>query len=147
MNLTQARRLALGGEAVAGLLLLLVANGHWIVPAATWLYPVFVIRFLRRETRRRYVAVYCAAIILVYCIAWRGLIQLSGLTYDIVASGIGIAFLTPFLFDRALAPRLQGVASTLVFPLAYAAVEFIGFRLSPYGTWGPWHTHSPVTCR
>jgi apolipoprotein N-acyltransferase len=35
-----------------------------------------------------------------------------------------------------IAPRLRGLASTLVFPLAWVGVEFIESRLSPGATWG-----------
>jgi apolipoprotein N-acyltransferase len=42
----------------------------------------------------------------------------------------------PFLSDRLLAERLPGFASTLIFPLTWVVVEFIGARTNPFGTWG-----------
>jgi len=36
---------------IIGAILLLFANGNWIVPIATWLFPIFIIRFLRDQKR------------------------------------------------------------------------------------------------
>ena len=42
----------------------------------------------------------------------------------------------PYLADRLLAPRIPGFASTLVFPLAATAWEFINLGTSPMGSFG-----------
>jgi apolipoprotein N-acyltransferase len=119
-----------------GLLLLLVSNGRWIVPVATWLFSIFIIRFLRNQKNWRHILIFFMAYLGVFCIVWKGLIQLSGFTYYAVAGGIGIAFFLPFLLDKILTPRSRGFISTLVFPLAYTVVEYIGFQFTPYGSWG-----------
>jgi apolipoprotein N-acyltransferase len=41
----------------------------------------------------------------------------------------------PYLIDRLLAHRLNGLAGSLVFPAAWAATEYALSR-APYGTWG-----------
>jgi apolipoprotein N-acyltransferase len=41
----------------------------------------------------------------------------------------------PFVVDRLAAPRLGGVAATVVFPLAWVAVEFLRSRFAPPATW------------
>jgi apolipoprotein N-acyltransferase len=41
-----------------------------------------------------------------------------------------------FVADRLLAPHVPGLLSTLVFPAAWVALEFVPSRLNPYGTWG-----------
>ncbi|MBN1813788.1 MAG: hypothetical protein JXA14_18250 [Anaerolineae bacterium] len=45
------------------------------------------------------------------------------------------AFL-PYVADRLLAPRLSGLASTLVFPLAWVVVEYVRSIVMFSGTWG-----------
>ncbi len=119
-----------------GLLLLLVSNGRWTIPAATWLFPIFIIYFLRNQKKWWHILIFFILYLGTYCIAWQELIKLPGFIYYAVACGIGIVFLTPFLIDKFLAPRLRGFLTTLVFPLSYTAIEFIGFQFSPYGTWG-----------
>ncbi len=119
-----------------GLILLLVSNGRWIVPIATWFFPIFIIRFLRGQKKWWRILIFFVAYLGVYFISWKEMINLSGFTYYAVAGGIGLTFFLPFLLDRIFTSRLRGFIATLVFPLAYTAVEFIGFKLSPYGTWG-----------
>lgn len=121
---------------IIGAVLLFFANGRWIVPAATWLYPVFVIRFLRTQKSAWPVFICAIAFMIVYCIEWHGLIMLPGILYYIVASGIGFVLFLPFLIDKIIAPRLGGLIATLVFPLAFASIEYIGFQFTPFGTWG-----------
>lgn len=53
-----------------------------------------------------------------------------------IAGGIGLAFFVPFVIDKFISPRVSEFMATLVFPLAWTSVEFIGFQLSPFGTWG-----------
>ena len=117
-----------------GLLFLLVSNGRWIIPVATWLFPVFIIRFLRTQKNPWHIFICSIAYIGLFCIAWKGLILLSGPLYYVVAGGIGLAFLIPFLIDKFLSPRIPGFLATLVFPLAWTSMEFIGFQFKPYGT-------------
>ena len=119
-----------------GLLLLLVANGRWIIPAATWLFPIFIIRFLRTQKKFWHIITCAIAYIGVFFIAWKGLIQFSGIIYFAIAGGIGLVLFLPFLIDKFFAPRLKGFISTLIFPLAYTLFEYIGFKFTPFGTWG-----------
>jgi hypothetical protein len=66
----------------------------------------------------------------------RGVIPLSGLAYFGVVLMIAIALTLSYVADRLLASKLAGLASTLIFPLACVAVEFINTRTSPFGSWG-----------
>ena len=43
---------------------------------------------------------------------------------------------TPFALDRVLLPHLSGVGLTLVFPVAFVALEFLKSRIMPAATWG-----------
>ncbi len=121
---------------VIGLLLLLVSNGRWIVPVATWLSALFIIRYLRTQKNWWLILIFFLAYLGIYCLAWQELIKLPGFIYYVVACGIGAIFFLPFLLDILFAPRLKGFIATLIFPLSYTAVEYIGFQFSPYGTWG-----------
>src|SRR4029078_1139596 len=42
----------------------------------------------------------------------------------------------PFAVDRMLAGRVPAALASLVFPLAWVAVEYANSALSPYGSWG-----------
>ena len=119
-----------------GLLLLLVSNGRWIMPVATWLFPIFIIRFLRIQKSLWHTLICAVAFVGVFCISWQGIIPFPGFLYYAVVGGIGLAFFLPFIIDKFIAPRLRGFIATLAFPLAYTTVEYIGFQFTPFGTWG-----------
>ncbi len=121
--------------AIAGILAFF-GNGRWLVPAATWLAPVFMLRFVHSQEPRRGLAVGALVTAAIYVAAWQGMTLLSGLLYVIVFTGIGLLFWLPYCVDRLLAPRIGGFASTLVFPLAYVSVELICILTSPFSSWG-----------
>ena len=112
------------------------ANGRWIVPAATWLAPVFLLRFTRTQKAGRGLAVTLLALVAISIIAWKGLIPLPGVFYYIVAGSLGLVFWLAFLADRLLTPRMTGFAGTLVFPLAWTTLEYVYTITNPYASWG-----------
>ncbi len=119
-----------------GAILLLFSNGRWIIPLAAWLAGVFIIRFLRTQKPIRGLILVLLMSIVVTIVAWQGMIPVPGVFYYLIAAGIGTTFFLPYLADRLIAPRLNGFASTLVFPLAWTTVEYLNSLANPYGTWG-----------
>jgi apolipoprotein N-acyltransferase len=114
--------------------LLLFSNGRWFIPLATWLAPVFLIRFARTQPALRGLGLLLVANVLANIFFWQGII-LGGLHLP-VASGIGVVFWLPYLADRLLVSRLRGFAATLVFPLLQVSLEYIITIASPFGSWG-----------
>lgn len=121
---------------VIGTILLIFANGRWIVPLATWLAPVFILRFVRTQKPARGLLIGLLALAVAYIIAWRGLIPLPGVFYYIVAGGIALIFWLAFLADRLMTPRLRGFAGTLVFPLVWVMLEYVYTLTNPFVSWG-----------
>ena len=121
---------------VPAVAMLLGANGRWIVPIAAWLAPVFLLRFVRSQGVLVGSIVGLAAVLAVSFFQWRGLVPLSGAPYYIVTALIGATSFVPYVVDRLAAHRLRGPASTLLFPCAAVAIEFLSATVSPYGTWG-----------
>ena len=114
--------------------LLLFSNGRWFIPLATWLAPIFLIRFARTQSPRRGLSVLLVINILASIFMWQGIIP-GGLHLP-VASGIGLVFWLPYLADRLLARRLGGFAATWVFPLLQVSLEYILTIANPLGSWG-----------
>ena len=120
-----------------GAILYLVANGRWIIPLATWLCPIFMLRFIRTQKPLRGLLVASVVFILWYMISWHDAMKVPSFIFIIIISVIvGISSLLPILADRLIAPRFQGILSTLVFPLALTTMEYVASLLSPYATWG-----------
>jgi apolipoprotein N-acyltransferase len=119
-----------------GSILLVFSNGiHYAIPIATWLAPVFLIRFLRTQPKKKGLIVFA----LVNCTAW--VIMLFGLLPDLGVPGngfgvfYGIVFFLPFLADRLLAPKLKGFLTTLIFPSVWVILEFALASFEFTGSW------------
>jgi apolipoprotein N-acyltransferase len=118
-----------------GAVLLVFANGRWIIPLAAWLTPVFMMRFLRMQKPTRGLILVALTCIVINIIAWQGMIPVPGIVYHVITAGISLTYLLPFLADRFIAPRVHGFASTLVFPLAWTTMEYLNSLANPYSTW------------
>lgn len=123
--------------------LLPFAVGKWIIPLATWLAPVFLIRFLRTQPVGRGLLLGSAAHVLAYMLWLQGVVPGIGSGWLSGPAGramVNLAFslvaYLPFAIDRMLAPRLRGFAATLVFPAAWVALEFTNALVNPMGAWG-----------
>jgi len=117
-----------------GAILLLFANGRWIIPVATWLAPVFLMRFARTQPAVRGLGLLLIANVGIYLVSWQGMIP--GDFFLPVASGVAVVFWLPYLADRLLVKRLKGFASTLVFPCLQVTLEYINTMTNPFGSWG-----------
>ena len=124
-----------------GTLLLAFSNGSLTIPLATWLAPVFVLRFSRTQKPIRGLALVFLAHIVAYAIAWSTMMPMSGLLdFLIYVSFLSVLFgvlnWLPYFADRLISHRLPGFLATLVFPLTWTTVEFLYARLTPFATWG-----------
>lgn len=123
-------RFALAG-AVASL-----ANGPRALALAAWLAPLFWLQALQGLSVRTGALlgglVYGAAT----AVAARGMLPLQGGPYLLAALGIGMGAVAPYVVQRALAPRLPRPLIPLVLPAVATAMEFLGGRLQPFGSFG-----------
>ena len=122
--------LALGG------LMLVFISGKWTIPLAPWLALLFLLHFSRSQTLLAGCLGVWLAFIVAIAIANRGVIKLPPVAFWGIVALISTTSTIPFAIDRLLAPHLQGLISTLVFPLTYVIVEWVSGRLNPFGTWG-----------
>lgn len=111
-----------------------ISIGNWVIPVAAWIGGVFTLRFMH-GVRRAWVGY----LLLAVATAVTALIALPDilgpLTVSVVIASAVVVPLAP-LADRLLGPRLPGISATLVYPLAYTALEFINNLTNPLGTYG-----------
>ncbi len=111
-----------------------VSIGNWVLPVAAWLSAVFALRFMHTQKR-----VWLAYLLLALATAVSAAIalppELASIRIAIVIGAAIFANLPP-LADRLLGPRLPGFVSTLVFPCAYTALEYINTMTSPTSSFG-----------
>ena len=120
-----------------GAILLPFANIQTVWPIAAWLAPVFLMRFSRARPLKVGLTLILVAQIFATAIGMRN-------DYTAIPAGpllIGailaysLLFWLPFLLDRLLVARLQGVLRTLVFPLAAVTLNYL-LLFTPFHTLG-----------
>jgi apolipoprotein N-acyltransferase len=120
---------------LVAVLLLPFANGADSIAAAAFLAPIFLLRFARDHRPRVGLPAVLALQTAAFAFQFRGMIPVPGSILFFIILIYGAAASAPYIADRLIAPRLRGWVSTLVFPCAWAATEYL-VSLSPYGSWG-----------
>ncbi len=127
-----------------GLALFLVSNGRWTVAIATWLAPVLLLHWARRQPVVRGYLVLSLLLATANLVSWSGTVSPSGVPDSPVwvPAALGPAVGLVYLADRCAASRLAHhwgrghLLLTLPFPLAYTVLDFAVARLSPLGSVG-----------
>jgi apolipoprotein N-acyltransferase len=118
----------------AAFLMLLFSNGFYMVPIAAWLGPVFMIRFLRGARPLKGLLAGYLVNTAVFVFAWLPAFQDAGIMFSLFTAFIGMLVYLPYVADRLISPRVKGFLSTLIFPAAWVAVEYMLHLLLPLGT-------------
>jgi len=101
--------------------------GLRVVPTFTWLFPVFMMAWVR-SNKPGWGLLMCwissilavAIIILPVAFMWGG-----PLICWMIAGIVGSLLSVPFAVDRLISHRLSGILSTLVFPVCWVTVEYV----------------------
>ena len=117
-----------------GIVLFAFVSPRWTIPLAAWLFPIFLLRFVRTQPLLRGMLLLLLAETLVLVFELQGVLQASGVFYYLSIFGGVVVGILPYLLDRVLARRLGGLLGTLVFPLAVTSVWYLFDLLSPTGT-------------
>ncbi len=119
-----------------GFVLLFFSNGRWTLPLATFLAPIFLIRFLRfHKPLSGFVFLIFAGFISNVFI-WKGLIPVPDFVYYIMSFMMSLFTALVFLIDRIYSQRLKAIVSTLVLPSAFVLMDYISVLTNPGGTFG-----------
>ncbi len=139
MNTTRIKKVVYLYPGIA-FLLMVVSNWTYTIPVAAWLYPVFLMRFMRLEkvawglSLGVAVSITAGIIMMWWTLSNEMLFPPSVRLLSGAAAGF-LVFL-PFAIDRLMAWRIGGFASTLLFPMAYTVME-LAMSFDRYrSTWG-----------
>ena len=124
---------------MVGTLFTLFSTGQWTIPILAWLGSIFVLRFMRSQpVLRGYLLVWLTNFVVVSLAWWPILGYGSDIVTFLITMAISTLFIgaLPFLFDRLLVPKLSGVWTTLVYPLAVSSLEFLTISSNPMGSIG-----------
>jgi apolipoprotein N-acyltransferase len=118
---------------VIAAILFVFTSLRWTNPLAAWFAPLFLLRFVR--TQRPLPGLLLAWLVraIVAAIVLQGIIQYPGIVYYVLVVLLTGLTMLPYLADRLITPRLGGFLATLVFPLAFTTIEYLG-SFGPFGT-------------
>lgn len=111
------------------------SNGRWSFAIAAFVAPALLLGYMRTAKKRAVLGGWAATTIAAFC-WWNTVFPLRGIPYVLASIVFGLIALTPYLLDRALAPRLHPLLGALVFPCAFVTLETLTMLFSPFGSWG-----------
>ncbi|MDP8314036.1 MAG: nitrilase-related carbon-nitrogen hydrolase [Candidatus Celaenobacter antarcticus] len=119
-----------------GFVFLFFSNGRWTLPLATFIAPIFLIRFLRfHKPLKGFIFLIFAGFISNIFI-WKEQIPVPGFVYYIMCFMMSLFTALVFLTDRVYSQRLKGIVSTLILPSAFVLMDYISVLTNPGGTFG-----------
>ena len=119
--------LALGSAAYA------LVGWRWSAPAAAWIAPVFLLRFFRNQERWFIPLLALPCLYAAFLANMIGAWDLPLVAQITLPAVVPLPMIAVLYIDRALSPRLAGLGSSLVFPAASVAMDYLlGF--TPLGT-------------
>lgn len=125
--------------------LTLLASGRWTLAPAAWIAPVFALRYLDilqgQKRAWRGVLLLYGALWLALSVAWYGATPMFGAAHFVFMAVNAFVGLLPLLADYWLTPRLARTGrlpfvTTLIFPTATTALEYVMLGSSPFGNFG-----------
>ncbi len=118
--------------ALALVLMPFAMDYKWIIPLAAWLYPIFLLRFIRTQPLWRSILLgYLSSVLVAALLGPQGG-AFPGASYYLAVWVFGAIFILAYLIDRLLASRLGGMLGTLVFPLAVTSVAYLNGVFDPF---------------
>jgi apolipoprotein N-acyltransferase len=107
------------------------SGGRWQLPLAAWLSGVFILRFVRTQPLWRGLLIQWAVSTAIASVTWWDLVPVPPAAFFVTMAGGAAAYLLPLLADRLLGKRLPGFLSTLAYPAASTALDYLNVLASP----------------
>jgi apolipoprotein N-acyltransferase len=117
---------------VLGFITLLLSNGKWTIALMAWIAPVLLIRFTRSVKWPIALGGALAATGIASYLGFMG--TMATAEFHIVAAIAGGSLFLALCIDKLFASK--DYISTLMFPLAWTALECTSLYFNPFGTWG-----------
>lgn len=136
MKLIKSKNQAAFLYLLLGFIFLFFSNGRWVVPAAAFLAPLFIVRFfsISKPVAGFFLLVIAGFISNVFI--WKGVMPVSGVFYYIMTFMMSFFTAIVFLIDRLFSKKLNGFVATLLLPSAFVLMDFISVSSNPGGTFG-----------
>jgi Apolipoprotein N-acyltransferase len=117
-----------------GFIFLFFSNGNWALSAAIWISAVCLLQFSRLNKPLIGLPLILAAGFISNLVLFRGMLPLPHPLYYLVNFIIAVFFTLPFLTDRLLIGKINGISLSFVFPVAWVGTSFLLTKISPSGS-------------
>ena len=114
---------------------LLFANGRFSVGIATWISAAMLLFGVRRLSATRGFLLAWTLLTLAWSFQYYGMVPVPTMFYVVIAVTYGLFAALPYLADALLVRRPSRFLQTLIFPAAWAFVDYLTV-FTPYGSWG-----------
>jgi apolipoprotein N-acyltransferase len=105
------------------------------VPPAAWVALTALVHASRSMRADTGLLLVWATLYVFLAIGRRGILQVPGPAYFGIVAADALGLTLPFVLDRLTVPRLSGISSTLILPIALVAAEFLRSRFTTGATW------------
>ena len=117
---------------------LILLSPKWLVPAAAWFAPFFIIALIAPLKPWKAYALATMTLFLSSLISLHNVMPFPGMFFPIMAFVISLQAAIPYILNRVLYSRIQHWTKTLVFPFALVIYEYV----TSFGGGGSWSSIS-----
>ncbi len=114
----------------------ILTSPKWTFLPAAWIAPGLLLIFVQRLTAKMGILLAFPALFVASVIANYNVVPFPLLFFIIITAVGTLTSLIPYLAHRLLYNRVEGLASTLIFPSVFVLLEFVSAIGSGKGTWG-----------
>lgn len=111
-------------------------NGQHTILIASYLGPIFLMAFYRKENTIKSLLLSFALFTLCSFYSFNGVTGFDGILNYAILIGFAFVLYIPFIIDFFLNKKFQNLLNTLLLPLSGVTVEYLFSLVSPFGTWG-----------
>lgn len=110
---------------LVGFIAFIFSSGRWNIFITAWIWPCAFLYFSRRTNSVKQFMILVVAITIGHTFKWLNILDAGYIIDAVLCIVWSICWIIPFIADRLLAKNFKGIASTLVFPAVFIALEFL----------------------
>ena len=119
-----------------GALLMCFYNGRHTILIASYLGPILLMIFYRKENTIKSLLLSYMFFALSSFYSFNGVTGYDGILNYIILIGFSFVMFIPFIIDFFLNKKFSTLLNTLILPLAGVTTEYLFSLINPFGTWG-----------
>ena len=124
------------GLLLMGIFLVILSGGRFVTPAAAFLAPMFLLRFMRNSSVKKGTLLLYVLLFLSLLVRFHDYVSVPRPLNLLLIAGIAVLEVLPFFADRTLREYLPKFLRPLVLPCVFVLLGFAVSSVLPFGTMG-----------